>query len=258
MNDANRRSVEAFTRRAEGYGGYFSGEEQERLDGMARRIGFGPGSRLVDFGMGTATSALPFLKAGGRVVGLELTPAMVRSGRARLREWGVQARARYVLADAGAPPLAEGAADAAVCRHTLHHLENPGGVFREMARSVRPGGHLFLIDYHYPDEAAERARIESLDRAREPSITRHLSQKEMEALFEEEGVRVEEVAFDRLDARFDEWMNASHAPPGAVPALRRAFEALRDEGGSWYEERGAGAELSITRKRLTILGRKAP
>lgn len=256
MDGANRRSIDDFTRRAEGYGGYYGEEERARLVGMARRVGFGPGRRLVDFGMGAGASALPFLEAGGRVVGLELTPAMARAGRERLRERGFGARARYALADVNAPPLAEGAADAAVCRHVFHHLERPERVFREMARAVRAGGHLFLIDYHYPDEAEERAKIESLDRAREPSIARHLSRKEMEALFEAEGIRVEEAAVDGLDARFDEWVASSRTPAGAIPALRRGFEALRDAGGSWYEERGAGAALAVTRKRLTLLGRK--
>lgn len=256
MDGADQRNIDVFTKLAAGYGGYFSDKEQARLGAMARRVGFGPGKWLADFGMGTGTSALAFLRAGGRVVGVELTPAMARSGQARLREWGVGANAHYVIANASAPPLADGAADVAICRHTLHHLERPREVFRQMARATRPGGHLILIDYHYPDEAAERDKIERLDRMREPSITRHLSQEEMEAYFREEGVRVEEVVIDRLDVRFDDWMDDVKASADVFPRLRSAFESLRDQGGSWYEERGAGRDLSVTRKRLTILGRK--
>ena len=126
-------------------------------------------------------------------MGLDLTPAMAKNGRERLREWGLDANARYVMANAHDAPVAEGTTDAVICRHTFHHLENPGQVFAEMARAVRPGGHVFLIDYHYPDEADEREKIEELDRVREPTITRHLSQQEMEDLFREEGIRIEET-----------------------------------------------------------------
>ncbi len=256
MDGVNQRNIDVFTKVAASYGGYFSDAEQNRLGGMARRVGFGPGKWLVDFGMGTGTSALAFLRAGGRVVGVELTPAMARSGQVRLREWGVHANAHYVIANAHEPPLADGAADVAVCRHTFHHLERPREAFRQMARSTRPDGHIILIDYHYPDEAAEREKIENLDRMREPSITRHLSQKEMEAYFREEGIRVEDLVLDRMDVRFDDWMDDAKVSADVFPTLRGAFEALRDQGGSWYEERGTGREFSITRKRLTILGRK--
>ena len=257
MDTSKQRNIETFTRMAETYGGYYSDAEQARLGAMAGRVGFGEGSWLVDFGMGTGTSAKPFLAAGGNVVGLDLTPAMATRGRERLREWGLEANARYVMANAHDAPLKAAAADAVICRHTFHHLDNPKKVFGEMARAVRPGGHVFLIDYHYPDEAEEREKIEELDRVREPTITRHLSGKEMEDLFREEGIRVEETVVDRTETTFDEWMDAAKTSPEVFPQLRAAFEALRDQGGSWYEEKGYGAEFSIIRKRLTILGRKS-
>ena len=256
MDSAKQRNIETFTRMAETYGGYYSDAEQARLGAMAERVGFVEGSWLVDFGMGTGTSAKPFLAAGGNVVGLDLTPAMATRGRERLREWGLEANARYVLANAHDAPLQAAAADAAICRHTFHHLDDPRQVFAEMARAVRPGGHVFLIDYHYPDEAEEREKIDALDRIREPTITRHLSGKEMEGLFHENDIRIEETVVDRTETTFDEWMDAAKTAPEAFPKLRAAFEALRDQGGSWYEERGEGAEFSIIRKRLTILGRK--
>ncbi len=256
MDSAKQRNIETFTRMAETYGGYYSDAEQARLGAMAERVGFGAGSCLVDFGMGTGTSAKPFLAAGGSVVGLDLTPAMATRGRERLREWGLEANARYVMANAHDAPLQAAAADAAICRHTFHHLDDPKKVFAEMARAVRPGGHVFLIDYHYPDEAEEREKIEALDRIREPTITRHLSGKEMEDLFRKEGIEIAETVVDRTETTFDEWMDIAKTSPDEFPKLRAAFEALRDRGGSWYEESGEGAEFSIIRKRLTILGQK--
>ncbi|MYA97538.1 MAG: hypothetical protein F4X91_14160 [Nitrospinae bacterium] len=53
-----------------------------------------------------------------------------------------------------------------------------------------------------------------------------------------------------------DWTAAAKTSPEVFPRLRATFEALRDEGGNWYEESGEGAEFSIIRKRLTILGQK--
>ena len=78
----------------------------------------------------------------------------------------------------------------------------------------------------------------------------------MEELFLEEGIRVEETVVDRIDTPFDDWMDLAKTSPEVFPKLRAAFERLRDQGGSWYEEKGYGADFSIIRKRLTILGRK--
>ena len=161
MDTAKQRNIETFTRMAESYGGYYSDAEQARLGAMAERIGFGAGSWLVDFGMGTGTSARPFLVAGGKRRGAGSHARDGQSGRERLREWGVDANARYVMANAHDAPVAAGMADGAICRHTFHHLENPGQVFGEMARAVRPGGHVFLIDYHYPDEMDEREKLKN-------------------------------------------------------------------------------------------------
>ena len=51
-------------------------------------------------------------------------------------------------------------------------------------------------------------------------------------------------------------MNIAKTTPDVFAGLRAAFEALRDRGGSWYEEKGEGAEFTVIRKRLTILGQK--
>ncbi len=54
MDTPKRRNLDVFTRVASHYEGYFSDEEQNRLDEMSARIGFGPGKWIVDFSMGTA------------------------------------------------------------------------------------------------------------------------------------------------------------------------------------------------------------
>ncbi|MFF4214988.1 class I SAM-dependent methyltransferase [Streptomyces nondiastaticus] len=56
------------------------------------------------------------------------------------------AAVRPVQADAGAVPLREGVLDAVVCTGSLPHFADPGRVFAEAARTLRPGGVLVMTE----------------------------------------------------------------------------------------------------------------
>ena len=254
--DAARVNLESFTRRAESFTERTRGDNIPPLGRAAASIGFGPGRWAADFGVGTGNSAVPFLQMGGRVLGVDLTPAMIRSGRRRLAGEGLARGAHFVLALCERAPLPDGAVDCAVCRNTFHHLAAPGEVFGEMARVVRPGGHVILMDHCYPDDAAGRARIEEIDRVREPAMVRILSLKDMRALFAERGLEVVRAeSMSRRDS-FENWMAGAGTEAASVPLVRAGVERLRDEGGSWMAPEGEGAALTVLRWDALVVGRK--
>lgn len=255
-NDAARRNLESFTRRADCFTERTKGDPIPPLRRAVEGAGFGPGQWAADFGVGTGNSAVPFLQAGGRVLGVDLTPAMIRSGRKRLAGEGLARGAHFVLALCERAPLAEGAVDCAVCRNTFHHLAAPDEVFREMARVVRPGGHVILMDHLYPDEEAERARMEEIDHVREPAMVRILSLKDMRALFAGEGLEV--VTAESMSRRdtFDNWLHGAGTAAESVPFVRAGVERLRGEGGSWMAPEGEGAALTVLRWDALVVGRK--
>jgi SAM-dependent methyltransferase len=255
-NDAARRNVESFTRRADCFTERTKGDPIPALRRAVGAIGFGPGRWAADFGVGTGNSALPFLAAGGRVLGIDVTPAMARSGQKRLAEEGLGQGAHFVLALCERAPLAAGAVDCAVCRNTFHHLAAPGEVLREMARVVRPGGHVLLMDHLYPDDEAERARIETIDHIREPAMVRILALKDMRALFAGCGLEVAGTeAMSRRDT-FENWLHGAGTDEASVAAVRAGVERLRDEGGSWMAPEGEGAALTVLRWDALVVGRK--
>src|SRR5690606_16121576 len=63
-------------------------------------------------------------------------PAAEGAGRIALR-----------AGEASALPLADGAVDAALAHMVLHYLPAPADALREMARVVRPGGALVVVDF---------------------------------------------------------------------------------------------------------------
>ena len=52
----------------------------------------------------------------------------------------------FVVADAGDPPLTEGAYDVVLCRHVLWALPDQPGVLRRWIRLLGEGGRLLLVE----------------------------------------------------------------------------------------------------------------
>jgi ubiquinone/menaquinone biosynthesis C-methylase UbiE len=59
----------------------------------------------------------------------------------------VGARVSWLQAEAGRLPLADATFDWVVCANSFHYFRPPSAALREMARVLRPGGSLVLVDW---------------------------------------------------------------------------------------------------------------
>ena len=109
--------------------------------------------RVLDLCTGTAL--VPAVVAAARpeamVVGLDLSPEMLKVGREKLARLGVR-NAPLVRADAGALPFRSAAFDAVTVSYGLHELPTVvrERAAREVARVLRPGGRLVVADLDRP------------------------------------------------------------------------------------------------------------
>jgi demethylmenaquinone methyltransferase/2-methoxy-6-polyprenyl-1,4-benzoquinol methylase len=98
-------------------------------------------STVVDLAAGTGDLCRDIAKAGYRAIGIDLS-------------WGMLAHARtdapLVQADALRLPLPDAAADGATSGFALRNFADLGGFFAELARVVRPGGRVALLDVAEP------------------------------------------------------------------------------------------------------------
>jgi SAM-dependent methyltransferase len=100
---------------------------------------------VVDIGTGTG-AMLPYLsEIAHRVVGIDQSAQMLQHARDRARRLGIP-KAEFHRADVGKLPLKSGTFDAAFAALVLHHAPKPIEVVSEMARVVKPGGHVIAID----------------------------------------------------------------------------------------------------------------
>lgn len=106
------------------------------------------GEALLDVATGTAflpSQAAAGVGSRGYICGLDITPAMVVRGAARLAEEGWTDRTALICGSGLAMPLADARFDAVLCALGTHHMDVPG-LLSEMRRMLRPGGRIVLAD----------------------------------------------------------------------------------------------------------------
>ena len=111
------------------------------------RLRLTPGQRLLDIGCGLGDAALALAEDLGRhgeVVGIDASTEMITGARNRAR--AASSRARFVVGDALELPEPDCSFDAVRSERTLQWLTDADAAVAEMARVLRPGGFLSLID----------------------------------------------------------------------------------------------------------------
>jgi len=103
-----------------------------------------PGDRVLDACCGTGDLAVDAERRGGRVVGLDFSEKMLE--RARKKSGAIE----WVHGDALALPFGDGVFDAATVGFGVRNLADLEGGLRELARVLRPGGKLAVLEITRP------------------------------------------------------------------------------------------------------------
>jgi ubiquinone/menaquinone biosynthesis C-methylase UbiE len=106
--------------------------EDSTLDRVAQDLGARGIHDLVEVGVGTGRVAVPLLRRGLSVTGLDASAGMLARARAKRID-------RLVRGSAYALPFADRAFDAALFVHVLHLLDDPSTALREACRVSRQG-----------------------------------------------------------------------------------------------------------------------
>ena len=113
--------------------------EQATVHAIVERY---PVGAALDAACGTGRHAAYLASLGYDVIGIDATPAMLEVARTTATD------VRFEVGRLESIPLDSASVDLAVCALALTHLPDPAPAIDELARVVRPGGHVVVSDVH--------------------------------------------------------------------------------------------------------------
>lgn len=191
---------------------------------------------VLDIATGAGHTALAFAPHVRQVVAYDLTPAMLAETAKSAAQRGL-VNVTTEQGPAEELPFADESFDIATVRLASHHFADNARAVREMARVVRAGGKIIVVDNYGPEDAALDDQLQHIEKLRDASHVRSYRLSVWRATLQHAGLRIEREIADRYSESprgmdFDDWVRRSKTPPDRVAELRRLFlnasPALRD------------------------------
>lgn len=165
----------------------FAALQAERSAALAARLDdllvLSGGERALDVGAGTGAFAFALAPRVREVVAVDRDAEMAERARA-----DAPANVEVIVADAERLPFESFSFDLAVTARTLHHTPRPELVVAELARVTRLGGTVLVVDQLAPVDPLAAFELNRFERARDASTTRVLSDGDLRALFDANGL----------------------------------------------------------------------
>jgi demethylmenaquinone methyltransferase / 2-methoxy-6-polyprenyl-1,4-benzoquinol methylase len=143
---------------------------------LVSRVEVGSSARVLDVATGTGAVALELVRQHGcSVVGVDRSPEMLAVARGRVAARGLEAKVELHAGRAEALTFPDGSFDALTVTYLLRYVDDPAATIQELARVVRPGGTMAMLDFGVPQARVWRALWELYVRIVLPFAGRLLS-----------------------------------------------------------------------------------
>ena len=117
---------------------------------IVAELGLKPGMVIADVGAGTGLFTREFaarLGRDGRVLAVDISENVLEHIRRTVREKGLL-NVETVLCTDDSTKLPQGSVDAVFICDTYHHFEYPAKTMTSVRKALRPGGKVYVIDFH--------------------------------------------------------------------------------------------------------------
>ncbi len=182
-------------------------DDQAALPGVVRlrrwvrdALAVQPGETAVDLGSGTGTEVVELaglVGDSGRAIGIDPNPSILALARDR----AAGTRAAFVGGSAYALPLPAATVDVLRCERVYQHLDEPARATAEIARVLRPGGRVALIDSDWPTailHPGDPQVIGALRDRMDAEIPNPRSGRRLRGLLVEAGFAIDEIGSEAV------------------------------------------------------------
>lgn len=168
------------------------------------------------------------------VIAADPSVEMLRAVETAASEQGIN-NLTTIVGSAERLPYEDGVFDAAATRFSAHHWKDLNLGLLEIARALKNGGQLLIVDSASPAKPILDTHLQAIEVLRDPSHVRNYSLAEWTAAVGRAGFVIGEARTARVRIEFQLWAERMKTPDDAIAAVRRVQTLASEEVGQHFE-----------------------
>lgn len=210
---------------------------------------------ILEVAAGTCACGRAFAPNVGAVVCLDATPAMLEVGKQEAVNNNLSNMV-FMQGTAEQLPFLDNSFDIVISRLAFHHFPETHRCFAEMARVLKPGGKLVVIDM----EAAKdelRDIEDKLETLRDPSHIRNLSKNEFAEMFIRNHLTVSTADYTEIPVSANAWLALTNTSAEiSADILKNFADEIAGGESTGFEPYMKNGEIFFNQRWLMMIGEK--
>ncbi|MFH1281826.1 MAG: methyltransferase domain-containing protein [Candidatus Omnitrophota bacterium] len=218
------------------------------LDIHSTLAGISKGQLVLEACCGTGVLGGRLAQAGAKVVGLDISLAMLKQAKKKLN-YCVNGQAEYF-------PFPDNLFDVVVCRQAFHFLDISRAV-QEMARITKSGTGRIIISQIVPFGEADRRWLSRIHQKKQPQLRNFLNEQNLKDLLKSAGCRDVVLCEHCIEEPINHWLKDTFLPPAKIEEIKSMFLNAPRGYKTAHKTRCSNGDIFDTMRWVILRGKKA-